>query len=90
MASKSTSKCPVSRGDVDLSRYEALDGEWRAIGLAAPARRALVDAKLLRVSDLRKISEADLTELHGMGKSAIARLKVVMSGKKIKFSNKGR
>jgi hypothetical protein len=65
--------------------YDELDGEWRAIGLAAPARRALVDAKLYRVSDLRKISLEDLQGLHGMGKSAIARLKTVMHGKKIYF-----
>ena len=85
MSRRSDAKCPVTRGEVDLSRYEALDGEWRAIGLASPARRALVDAKLYKVSDLRKISEIELAELHGMGKSAIARLKVVMSGKKISF-----
>ena len=85
MAKKVDSKSPVTRGEVDLSKYEALDGEWRAIGLAAPARRALVDAKLLKVSDLRKISESDLAELHGMGKSAMARIKVIMAGKQIKF-----
>jgi len=28
--------------------YEEFDGEWRKIGLAAPARRALVDAKKIR------------------------------------------
>jgi hypothetical protein len=85
MAKKTGSNCPVARGEVDLSKYEALDGEWRKIGLAAPARRALVDAKLLKVSDLRKISLAELSALHGMGKSAIARLQVVMDGKRIRF-----
>jgi len=70
-----------------MSKYEDEDEEWRAIGLAAPARRALVDAKLYRVSDLRKISLKDLENLHGMGKSAIARIKVVMHGKKITFRN---
>ena len=69
----------------DPSSYDAFDGEWRKIGLSGPARRALVDAKLYKVSDLRKISLEKLTSLHGMGKSAIARLKVVMNGKKIKF-----
>ena len=70
-----------------MSKYEDNDEEWRAIGLAAPARRALVDAKLYKVSDLRKISLKDLENLHGMGKSAIARIKVVMHGKKITFRN---
>lgn len=69
----------------ELDRYESLDREWREYGIAAPARRALVDAKLYKVSDLRKISQSDLEELHGMGKSAIARLKVLMNAKKIKF-----
>ena len=64
---------------------ENLDGEWRKIGLASPARRALVDANLYKVSDLRKITLEELCELHGMGKSAIARLKVVMDAKKIRF-----
>ena len=82
---KKDSKCAVTRGEVDLSKYEALDGEWRKIGLSAPARRALVDAKLLRVSDLRKISLVELSALHGMGKSAIARLVQVMDAKKIRF-----
>jgi len=65
--------------------YEEFDGEWRKIGLAAPARRALVDAKLYKVSDLRKIRLEDLTALHGMGKSAIARIKQIMEAKGIRF-----
>ena len=69
----------------ELDRYEKLDQEWREYNIAAPARRALVDAKLYKVSDLRKISLAELESLHGMGKSAVARLKVLMNAKKIKF-----
>jgi len=69
----------------DLSSYEPFDGEWRKVGLSGPARRALVDAKLYKVSDLRKITLEKLTSLHGLGSSSIARLKVVMNGKKIKF-----
>jgi hypothetical protein len=64
---------------------QPLDAEWLKIGLAGPARRALVGAKLYRVSDLRKISLEELSALHGMGKSAIARLKVIMHAKKIDF-----
>jgi len=69
----------------ELDRYEKLDQEWREYKIAAPARRALVDAKLYKVSDLRKISLSELEGLHGMGKSAVARLKVLMNAKKIKF-----
>lgn len=65
--------------------YDALDGEWKRIGLSGPARRALVDAKLYRVSDLRKLTLLQLEELPGMGKSSIARIKVIMNAKKIGF-----
>ena len=79
------SNCAITNGEIDLAKYEKLDREWREIGLAAPARRALVDSKLYKVSDLRKISVDDLEGLHGMGKSAVARIKVIMNAKKIKF-----
>lgn len=80
---KSNQDLDISQAELD--RYESLDREWREYGISAPARRALVDAKLYKVSDLRKISESNLEGLHGMGKSAIARLKVLMNAKKIKF-----
>ena len=80
---KSNQVLDISQAELD--RYESLDREWREYGLSAPARRALVDAKLYKVSDLRKISQSNLENLHGMGKSAVARLKVLMNAKKIKF-----
>ncbi len=66
-------------------KHDPLELEWFKIGLAGPARRALVGAKLYKVSDLRKISLAELQSLHGMGKSAIARIREIMDAKKIKF-----
>lgn len=62
-----------------------LDSEWRKIGLSGPARQALVDARLYKVSDLRNISLKELSELKGMSKSAVARLRVIMDAKKIRF-----
>jgi hypothetical protein len=76
---------PLKPNPEDPASYEAFDGEWRKIGLSGPARRALVDAKLYKVSDLRKISLEKLTSLHGMGKSAVSRLKVLMKAKKLTF-----
>jgi hypothetical protein len=61
------------------------DAEWIRIGLAAPARRALVSAKIYKISDLQKFSKEEVMELHGMGKSALARLQRIMVAKKIKF-----
>lgn len=66
-------------------KHDPLELEWYQLGLSGPARRALVSAKLYKVSDLRKISLDELSALHGMGKSAIARIRVVMDAKKIKF-----
>lgn len=62
-----------------------LEIEWRRIGLTAPARKALVEAKLYKVSDLRRVSLEELSSLPGLGKSAVARIKVIMNAKKIKF-----
>lgn len=67
------------------SKHDELEAEWYKIGLSGPARRALVEAKLYRISDLRKISLKDLEALHGMGKSSIARIKQIMEAKKIRF-----
>lgn len=70
-AEKVKNTCAVTAGEVDLDSYAELDGNWRDIGLAAPARRALVDDGLFSLSDLRKTSLAALKELHGMGPNAI-------------------
>jgi hypothetical protein len=64
-----------------------LESEWLKIGLSGPARRALVEAKLYKVSDLRKITLAELSQLHGMGKSSISRIQVIMRAKKIAFAS---
>ena len=75
----------LKRSNMDPKSYEVLDVEWRQIGLAAPARQALVDAKLYKISDLRRISLAELQGLKGMGKSAVARIRLIMEAKKISF-----
>jgi hypothetical protein len=85
MAKHSRNPKPLAPNPNDPSSYDAFDGEWRAIGLSGPARRALVNAKLYKVSDLRKITSAELDQLHGIGKSAIARIKQIMEAKKIRF-----
>jgi hypothetical protein len=85
MAKPSKNPKPLAPNPNDPSSYDAFDGEWRAIGLSGPARRALVNAKLYKVSDLRKITSAELDQLHGIGKSAIARIKQIMAAKKISF-----
>lgn len=86
-AEKAASQCAVTRGEVNLDAYAEVDGEWRAIGLAAPARRALIDDGHYVLSDLRKVSLAALKELHGMGPNAIRILVSEMKKRDIEFRN---
>ena len=79
------SSCPISKGEIDLEKYNKLDKFWRELGLAAPARRALVDNKMLRLTDLKKIRLDDLSALHGMGPSAIKILKKSLKEAKLDF-----
>ena len=74
MASEKTSRCAVKRGEVNLDSYASQDGAWRAIGLAAPARRALVDAGLTKLTQLSQWTRADLALLHGMGPNALMKI----------------
>ncbi|MSX58862.1 MAG: hypothetical protein F2766_02690 [Actinobacteria bacterium] len=62
-----------------------MDGQWREIGLAAPACRALIDDGLFQLSDLRKISLAALKELDGMGANAIRILVAEMKKADLSF-----
>ena len=71
--------------EVAALKLEALEAEWRSIGLTGPARKALVEAKLHKISDLRRITLTELVELPGVSKSAIARIKVIMAAKGIRF-----
>lgn len=61
----------MTRGEVDLERYNSLDGQWRELGIPAPARRALVDAGVLTVEDLSAADFDRLATLHGMGPKAL-------------------
>ena len=72
------SQCPVKQGKVDLSRYSKVDGYWCDLGIAAPARRGLVDHKLLKLSDLKRITEKDFLDIHAIGPKATAIIKKEM------------
>jgi hypothetical protein len=85
MASKKTSRCTVTRGEVDLDTYERFDGEWRAIGIAAPARRALVDVGLTELAQLSKWTRTELAALHGMGPNALKKLDEALSARGVSF-----
>jgi len=82
---KQQSETVVTNGTADLDRYESLDSAWLEIGLAAPARRALVDDGLFELADLRKVSLAAVKELHGMGPNAIRILTTEMKKADLSF-----
>jgi hypothetical protein len=81
---KASKEISIGNSSSELDRYESLDESWRAIGLGAPARRALIDEGLFELSDLRKVSLAALKELHGMGPNTVRIL--VMEMKKADLS----
>lgn len=66
------STCAVQRGEVDLSYYAERDGEWRALKISAPARRALINANVYTLADLREHDLRSIARLHGMGPKALS------------------
>jgi hypothetical protein len=81
----SQSQIDISNSDVDLDYYTSVDQVWVELGLAAPARRALIDDGLFKLSDLRKTSLAAVKELHGMGPNAIRVLTTEMKKADLSF-----
>lgn len=79
------SQCPVKRGEVDLSKYEKIDAEWRKIGLAAPARRGLIDSKLFKLLDLKRVTRDQFKKIHGIGPDAVKKVEAAMKSISIKF-----
>ena len=84
-AEKAQNRFAGSNSEVDLDAYAAVDGAWVELGLAAPARRALIDEGLYKVSDLRKYSLDAIKDLHGMGPNAIRILITAMKKSDISF-----
>lgn len=83
------SQCPVKQGTVDVSKYSSHDGYWRHIGLAAPARRGLIDDNLFDLRDLRRLTQAGFRNIHKVGSRAEAAVLSEMKCAGIRF-NSGR
>ena len=79
------SQCKVAQGKIDLSIYESKDGAWRELGIAAPARRGLIDKKIMNLKQLSRITEAQFDEIHAIGPKASATIKKEMKRNKIRF-----
>jgi hypothetical protein len=74
-----------TRGEVALDPYSEVDHEWVALGISAPARRALIDEGYYALADLRKASLRALKELHGIGPNVIRILVAEMKKQDIQF-----
>ena len=53
--------------------------------LAAPARRALENKGIKTLKQLAEFSEADILELHGMGKNSIPKLRSALEAECLAF-----
>ena len=56
----------------------SFDELFKSVKLSAPAQRALKSAKITSVEELKKWKEEDLMELHGIGPTAIPKLKSLL------------
>lgn len=64
---------------------KALSSGELPAGLAAPARRALAAAGITTLTDVTKFTEADLAQLHGIGKNALAKVKKALADHGLSF-----
>ena len=56
-------------------------------GLPAPARRALAQAGFIRIQQFTDLTEAQVSQLHGMGPKAIDLIRLALAAKGLTFSN---
>jgi DNA-directed RNA polymerase alpha subunit len=54
-------------------------------GLSAPARRALQNNGIKTIKDLSKLTEEEVLQLHGIGKTAIPLLQKALKEKGLSF-----
>lgn len=56
-------------------------------GLAAPARRALAQAGFIRIEQFTDLTEAEVSQLHGLGPKAIDLIRLALAARGPTFSN---
>lgn len=56
--------------------------------LASPAQRALANAGIENLSQLAKLSEVEIKELHGIGPNALIALRAALKAKGLSFAKK--
>ncbi len=56
------------------------------IGLASPARRALTGAGITLLTQLTRLSERELSHLHGIGPNALKQLRLALAARGLRFA----
>lgn len=83
------SSCPITRSPraraAANQRTAAIQGNFPA-GVSRPALRALDAAGLRRLSDLTRVAEAELAELHGLGPNALRILRTALEEQGLRFA----
>lgn len=63
------------------------DTYWRTLGLAAPARRAIIAAGITHLADLTAWRASDLAQLHGIGAHAMQQLRGALATVHLSFAD---
>lgn len=64
--------------NADYKQYDLHDEVWKGYGIAAPARRALINAGIFNEKHLRMHTIEELAALHGIGKKALEQLEAIL------------
>lgn len=69
----------VAKEESDHKQYDLHDEIWKEYGLAAPARRALINAGIFNEKHLKMHTVEELRALHGIGKKALEQLEAILA-----------
>ena len=71
-----------------MKKNPLLDPGSEVPKLSNPARRALANAGIKSLRQLAKYSEAEVSELHGIGPNAVKQLQGALRAKGLSFASK--
>ncbi|AYD46505.1 DUF1801 domain-containing protein [Arachidicoccus soli] len=81
-------KIVAFRVNNDSSKTNSALNNGFLLQLSAPARRALENAGITKLADLKKFTEKELLQLHGLGKTSLPKLKAAMESAGLNFLKK--
>ncbi len=79
------SQCVVVRGEVKSNPKSGPDNYWKALGIAAPARRGLLRKRLFTVGALSRITKEEFLAIHGIGPSSSVVIFLEMKKERVRF-----